>query len=834
MESELSNIDIPGERVLVSGLLKYGNECYIDVSDIISDDTLTQQCNLCAYKVIDYINKTYPDINKIDKALFASGASAVGLDKFFAQKEESKYINSLYNFDVEKATVTKIAKKLAKLEIARIFRQNALKTDDNLSKITGDEKISDILAIVENPIFDLSQRIKGFDRLQRTPQPIFKNKLRDWIDERRKNPVQQVGIPTNLPIWDRLIGGGLRSPSVNVIVARQKIGKALSNDSLVYTEFGPKYIKDIKVGDIICHPNNGLTEVVGVFPQGVKNTYRVWFNDNNYVDCCEDHLWTVKFYKRKKYETLTTKELLTYETRLKSKCQQHRFSIPKFNELIFNNCDNLEINPYLLGILIGDGSITKSLGFTVADKFIAKEVKKLLPNDMTIKFGRKYYYRIIRKVRSPIGKTSLRLALEKLNLFGKKSINKHIPKEYLYSNIENRWSLLQGLMDTDGYISKNGQVVCYYSSSKELALNVCELVNSLGGISVIKDKKTKCNGKIFNSFVVRISFNDNIKCFRLPRKKNRCKIRKKKNLVRKIEKIEKIENVECTCIRVKAEDGLFLTNNCIVTHNSSIGSNTAYHVGNLGIPVLMLDTEMGEDEHFPRMTAMLSGVKIHEIETGLFANNKDKDRLVGEAVDKLESIPYDYINIAGQPFEETLTEMRRWLVRKVGLDSNGHANPCMLILDYLKIMNRDSIRNVQETQEFGFMTTSLVNFTIKYKIPCLTFGQTNRDGINTEDMSVVAGSDRIGWFATNVSLFKAQSADEILAQRQAGIRNPYNRKLINMVARHGPSNDEGDWINVRFHKDICRIEEGILQSELLENSQENEGGFVNEGEQTEF
>ena len=765
----LANIDIPSERALISCLLNHGNEVYTDVSCIISGDTLTQECNLCAYKVIEHLNKTHPDINKIDKALFISGANSVGLDKFFAQKEEMKYINSLYNFECEKNNGIKLAKKLAKLEIARIFRQNALKTDDNLSRITGDEKLSDIISIVENPIFDLSQRIKGFDKLSKSPQPILKNSLRKYIEERRLNPVQQVGFPSGLPIWDRLIGGGLRSPSVNVIVARQKCGKALSNDSLVFTEFGPKPIEFIKVGDRVCHPNGGFTDVIGVFPQGVKETYRVWFNDNSYVDCCDEHLWTVKFYKRKTFEVLTTKELLKYETRLKSKCRQHRFSIPEFKPLEFTQNKKLEINPYLLGVSIC-----------------------------------------------------------------KKSVNKRIPEEYLYSSIENRWSLLQGLMDTDGFVNSKGTGLLYYTSSKKLATDFKLLINSLGGIAVIKNKKTKSNGKIFQSFAIRITFNDNRKCFRLPRKKDKARLRTKKNIKRRIEKIEKIDNVKCTCIRVSAEDGLFLTNDCIVTHNSSIASNTAYHVANLGIPILMLDTEMGEDEAFPRMTAMLSGVPINEIETGQFASNSEKDRLVNEAVSRLEAIPYDYINIAGQPFEETLTEMRRWLVRKVGLDEKGFAKPCLVILDYLKIMNKEYIRNVQETQEFGFMTTSLVNFTIKYKIPCLTFGQTNRDGINTEDMSVVAGSDRIGWFATNVSLFKVQSADEVLAQRQAGIRHPFNRKLINLVARHGSGNDEGDWINIRFHKNICRIEEGELQSDLLERMEENQGGFVNDGEQEEF
>ena len=141
----LDNIDIPSERGLIAACLQHGNEVFIDTSDIVTDDTLTQECNLCAWKVIEHINKTHPDINKIDKALFISAANAVGLDKFFAQREEMKYINSLYNFEIEKNTARKLASKLAKLEIARIFRQNSLKTEDNLRKITGDEKISDII-----------------------------------------------------------------------------------------------------------------------------------------------------------------------------------------------------------------------------------------------------------------------------------------------------------------------------------------------------------------------------------------------------------------------------------------------------------------------------------------------------------------------------------------------------------------------------------------------------------------------------------------------------------------------------------------------------------------
>jgi replicative DNA helicase len=232
------------------------------------------------------------------------------------------------------------------------------------------------------------------------------------------------------------------------------------------------------------------------------------------------------------------------------------------------------------------------------------------------------------------------------------------------------------------------------------------------------------------------------------------------------------------------------------------------------VPVLYLDTEMTREDQWTRMLALLSGVKIDDVETGRYAKDAYKKRLVADAVSKLESIPYDFLSIAGQPFEETEAVMRRWVTRRVGTNDDGSAKPSLIIFDYLKLMSSEAMEaaRLAEFQVLGFMMTRLHNFAVKYKVPILAFVQLNRDGINVEDTSAVSQSDRIIWLCSNFSIYKKKS-DEELAE-QAGSPEVYNRKLVPVVARHGAGLDDGDYINVMSHGAIAKIVEGPTRSEL--------------------
>lgn len=262
---------------------------------------------------------------------------------------------------------------------------------------------------------------------------------------------------------------------------------------------------------------------------------------------------------------------------------------------------------------------------------------------------------------------------------------------------------------------------------------------------------------------------------------------------------------------------------------TSIANKVCIHVAKeLGIPVLNLDTEMNKEDQLHRMIASLSGVDINDIATGKFGSDGNKDRLINETAEKILSIPYYYQSIAGLPFEDILSIMKRWVMKTVGLQKNGQAKDCLIVYDYLKLMDSANLtKNTQEYQELGFMMTGLQNFMNRYGVPCQTFVQLNRDGLDKENEAAISGSDRISWFCSSISLFKPKSSEEIAEDYKQGIKEKYNRKMIPLLARYGPGLDYGDYINLQFQGNICKISEGPTRNEIYSEDivDKNRGSF---------
>lgn len=259
---------------------------------------------------------------------------------------------------------------------------------------------------------------------------------------------------------------------------------------------------------------------------------------------------------------------------------------------------------------------------------------------------------------------------------------------------------------------------------------------------------------------------------------------------------------------------------------SMFGDAVAMNVSNLGIPVLMLDTEMSKEDHLNRMLANVSGVDINKISTGKFTENPLEKEKVEKAADKLKEIPYHYISIAGQSFENILAIMRKWIYQHVGFDEAGVTNDCLIVYDYLKLMGSEGISSsMQEYQVLGFQITQLHNFMVKYDVPCLSFVQLNRDGITKESTDVVSGSDRLIWLCTSFSIFKMKSEEEVAEDR---VENG-NRKLVPVVSRHGEGLDDGDYVSMKMFGKIGRLEEGMTRNELHNSARAREEGFeINE------
>jgi replicative DNA helicase len=256
---------------------------------------------------------------------------------------------------------------------------------------------------------------------------------------------------------------------------------------------------------------------------------------------------------------------------------------------------------------------------------------------------------------------------------------------------------------------------------------------------------------------------------------------------------------------------------------SMFGDAVAMNVAsNLNVPVLVLDTEMSKEDHYNRILANLSGVEINKIATGKFSENEIDKEKVNEARLKIESIPYHYISIAGQQFENVLSVMRKWIYQHVGFDEGGQTKDCLIVYDYLKLMGSESISSaMQEYQVLGFQITKLHNFMVKYDVPCLSFVQLNRDGITKETTDVVSGSDRLIWLCTSFSIFKMKSDEEVADD---GVENG-NRKLVPVVARHGEGLDDGDYVSMKMFGKYGRIEEGSTRNEIHQDIRSRNEGF---------
>lgn len=258
---------------------------------------------------------------------------------------------------------------------------------------------------------------------------------------------------------------------------------------------------------------------------------------------------------------------------------------------------------------------------------------------------------------------------------------------------------------------------------------------------------------------------------------------------------------------------------------SVIATNVAIHVAmTYNIPTLYLDTEMDLADQRNRMLANLSNVEINQIAKGKFANSFMNKESVIRAAKSLKNIPYHYISIAGQPFDNILNIAKRWIHQHVGFDENGRTNDCLIIYDYFKLMSSAGLSAaMQEYQALGFQITKMHDFCVKYDIPCLSFVQLNRE-------NEVAQSDRLLWLATTVAKFEPKSDEELADD---GEQNG-NRKLVLIKTRHGSGLDHGDYINLRMDGKYARLKELHTRNQLkngeVSGNNEEDPIFETEGE----
>lgn len=586
-------------------------------------------------------------------------------------------------------------------------------------------------------------------------------------------------------------------------IVTHNCGKAQPFTSKIVTRDGYKLMGDIKIGDMICGYNNTLNRVIGIHFWGILDCYKITFSDGSYTHCNDKHEWTIFHHTKKE---LITKELRDFKDNL-NEGKIFKWCIPitatEFNE------QEVPLDPYLVGVLIGDGSLTSnSVVFTNADIDIIEKVRTLIPEQHVLKPSGKFGYRIT------CGRTGgytpkIKQDMLDLELLGCNSYTKFIPNIYKYNTLENRYKLLSGLVDTDGYVSKTG-MLSISTVSEQLRDDIIEVVQSIGGIAVAHVKHTKSQyGKPCTSYVVRISLDNYDNLDIIARKKERLNNRTKGPLFRRITNVEYVGQERMQCISVDNDNGLYITDNFILTHNSTLAINDAVHCAyKLNVPTLYLDTEMREEGQWPRILAKLAKIGINDIEKGnLRSAEVDKLIQIGK---EIKNIPLYYRKIAGKPFPEIMSIIRNFIVQHVGT-SNGVTNDCMIIYDYFKLMDVSSLKDMQEYQAMGFQIQELTNMCLKYDVPCSAYVQLNRDGITKDTSDAISQSDRLVWLCSSLAMLKRKSSEEIALD---GPEYGNSKLIVCAEQRFGPGLDDDNYINLMIQRDKCIVDEVCLKSEV--------------------
>ena len=355
------------------------------------------------------------------------------------------------------------------------------------------------------------------------------------------------------------------------IVSRVE-GKALALDTAVPTPLGWRRIGEMSPGDFVFDDAGQPTLVVAVSPVMVSRPcHEVVFSDGTKVVTDVDHQWRTRDKRGRWGRTRTASVVTTGEiARTLRVGRERNHQVPLAGAVWYPRRD-LAIDPYVLGVWLGDGT-SAAAEVTCADKPILHEVA-LAGYRVAAQRTRPLLYRIggTGHSRSAAtgryeGNTSLSRTLRRLLLLG----NKHIPEEYLRSSVEQREALLQGLMDTDGYVDRYGRCDLTTVSSR-LAEDYCELVASLGFRPKLARKRAMLDG-IDHGPAFEIQFTPDRPVFRLPRKRARQKMRGLFHRFRAIVDVREVASVPVRCIEVASSNGLFLiTRAFIPTHNSSLG-----------------------------------------------------------------------------------------------------------------------------------------------------------------------------------------------------------------------------------------------------------------------
>lgn len=709
---------------------------------------------------------------------------------------------------------------------------------ENLNKYT----IQDVVNYFDGINVDIRQEyLSGASEIE---QNKAGDGLDEFLDRLSETPLYGVSFLSDML---NAATRGLMDGQLTCFSSPSGVGKAQPVDTIIPTPNGNKRLGDIKIGDYVFDRHGKPTKVLGVFPQGIMDNYKITLSDGRVTYCNNQHLWSVYSEKTKKLRTVNVDYIISRRKRNRS------VLIPlcepvEYDEKIF------KIDPYVFGSFLGNGCCTcHELNLASADEEQVNEVSRIIEAEPFKRCDKSYKWSFKIKGDNVEYNNSNSNFINKYyhtKQFFKgyekyimcHSYEKSIPLEYKQGSIKQRYSLLQGLFDTDGNIYKdkrethsNCYELTYSTSSIKLVNDIREILNSLGYKSTVKiDNRRK-----HTNYVIRVlvSNNEKYKFFRLSRKKNvALEATEKEQRVSfdriGISDIEKMPNpCEMVCIYVDNEEHLYLTNDYIVTHNTSVACGlTAL----LCAPKYWSDKEGGfiDNPHktrngalyiqyeldnitelSPKFLAFITNIPVNKMLDNDLTSEERERLKEGSKILKEANIHMVYMpNFTRQAIDDTVKQH----ILKYNID--------FFIMDYISdvpSLNAEMVKanggvGLRTDQVLAGFSSFLKDTARKYNIPVYTMTQTNANlgteaTIGAESISgsrATANKLDIGGVFLNLRPKEEKAYEEIKAQivqRGFGHKMVDPTHIYHMYKTRFGSLPQNIKIWVNFNNGTCRM-----------------------------
>lgn len=436
-------------------------------------------------------------------------------------------------------------------------------------------------------------------------------------------------IVEDLPTFQReMYDSFSKNYSMSAYVCFRGSGKRLSLNAKILTPDGWKLNGTLSVGDQVIGSNGKPTTITAISAPVYRPLYRLSTRDGRSVLCDEEHQWKVErisggagFYKNK-HIVMTTRELIefphaTYRVdKRDGKAQLECFYAIKNPAPVEFEAKRYEIDPYDLGVILGDGGICCNTGY-VRIHSSCPDVYEIYSHMTWPHKGEIICCNDRNAARFSLFKSGD--AMRKLDLVCN-VYAKHIPEAYLYGSIEQRLALLQGLMDTDGTSSSSPRSGASFSTvSKPLAEGVVQLVRSLGGSAFVGTQHPPLGTTV--AYRINIILPDCFNPFKLSRKAH--SYTPGRRTANAIVSIEYEKHGLGQCIEVDAEDHLFIAEDFLLTHNSTISKpiQVTHDLCYAKFPYTMLISE-SEDQASADLISIQDEIFNNELLLELFGNNR--------------------------------------------------------------------------------------------------------------------------------------------------------------------------------------------------------------------